>query len=261
LRLGLIGCGEIAAQTAQGIAESAYAEHVMVMDIEERLAQDLGETYGVPHTTRVEELLANMAVDAVYIAVPHHLLAPLSIQAAQAGKHVLVEKPMATTLADADAAIAAARKAGVTLSVALTAQVDRDCLAIRQLIVDGAIGAVDACSAVRGQDPFEEIYRIYGDAGQIIRGSPPRIFVTNAVAGLTRGVWQDVPVAADGPRGDRVAVVDGFARAVLAGEPPPVRGEDGRAALAFITAAYQSGQEYRTIELGGGSGRTGTAGD
>ena len=128
-----------------------------------------------------------------------------------------------------------------------------DIVSVAYRYANGAIGAVDACSAVRGQDPFEEIYRIYGDAGQIIRGSPPRIFVTNAVAGLTRGVWQDVPVAADGPRGDRVAVVDGFARAVLAGEPPPVRAEDGWAALAFITAAYRSGREHRTIELGGAS--------
>ena len=58
----------------------------MVMDTRAELAQDLGERYGVPWTDRVEVLLANPAVDAVYIAVPHYLHAPLTIQAAEAGK-------------------------------------------------------------------------------------------------------------------------------------------------------------------------------
>src|SRR5579884_716577 len=118
LRIGMIGCGEIAVQTAKGIAAAASAEHVMMMDVSERVARDLGQTYGVPHTTSVEELLANPRVDAVYIAVPHYLHAPLAIQAIRAGKHVLVEKPIATTLADADAMIAAAREARVAFSVA-----------------------------------------------------------------------------------------------------------------------------------------------
>ena len=85
LRIGMIGCGEIAVQTARGIAASTLGQHVMVMDTDAHVAGDLGATYGVPHTTKVEDLLANPQVDAVYIAVPHFLHAPLAIQAAQAG--------------------------------------------------------------------------------------------------------------------------------------------------------------------------------
>ncbi|MGH2617720.1 MAG: Gfo/Idh/MocA family protein, partial [Thermomicrobiales bacterium] len=117
LRIGIIGCGEIAVRMAAAIAGSRHAQHVMVMDTRAALAQDLGEQYGVPWTDNVDVLLANPAVDAVYIAVPHHLHAPLTIRAAAAGKHVLVEKPIATTLADAEAMIAAARASGVWLSV------------------------------------------------------------------------------------------------------------------------------------------------
>jgi len=102
----------------------------------------MGETYGVPWTDRVEDLLANSEVDAVYIAVPHHLHAPLTIQATEAGKPILVEKPIAITLADAEAMIAAARANGVWLSVNFHAQVDPLCQVARNLIAQGTIGQI-----------------------------------------------------------------------------------------------------------------------
>jgi predicted dehydrogenase len=154
LRIGMIGCGEIAVRMAAAIASSRHAQHVMVMDTEDALAQDLGEQYGVPWTDQVEDLLANLAVDAVYIAVPHHLHASLTIQAAEAGKHILVEKPIAITLADAEAMIAAARTNGVSLSVNFHAQVDPLCRAARDLVAQGAIGLVVGTRIVyRGDKP------------------------------------------------------------------------------------------------------------
>jgi predicted dehydrogenase len=103
LRIGVIGCGEIAVRMAAAIANSRHTKHVMVTDTQAALAQDLGQQYGVPWTDRVDDLLANPAVDAVYIAVPHHFHASLTMQAAEAGKHILVEKPIAITLTDAEA--------------------------------------------------------------------------------------------------------------------------------------------------------------
>src|SRR5215217_3985401 len=150
----MIGCGEIAVRMAAAIASSQHTQHTMVMDTQAGLAQDLGETYGVPWTDRVEDLLANPAVEAVYIAVPHHLHAPSAIQAAEAGKHILVEKPIATTLADADAMITAARANGVWLSVNFHAQVDPLCRAARDLVARGAIGQVVGTRIVfRGDKP------------------------------------------------------------------------------------------------------------
>ena len=166
LRIGMIGCGEIAVKTAAAIAESAYARHVMVMDTRAELAQDLGERYGVPWTDRVEVLLANPAVDAVYIAVPHYLHAPLAIQAAEAGKQILVEKPIALSLADAEAMIAAARANGVWLSVNFHAQVDPLCQAARNLVAQGAIGAVIGTRIVfRGDKPAS--YWTSGYSGRV----------------------------------------------------------------------------------------------
>src|SRR5438093_7472519 len=142
LGIGMIGCGEIAVQTARGIDAAPSARHVMVMDVDARVAGDLGSSYGVPHTTEVAALLANPQVEAVYIAVPHYLHAPLALEAIAAGKHVLVEKPIATTLEDADRMIEAARARGLALSVAYLAQGDRALQRVRGLVADGAIGRV-----------------------------------------------------------------------------------------------------------------------
>jgi len=144
VRFGIIGCGEIAVQTCQGIAAASNASISFLMDERPEVLKDLAEFYGVPTTTNLDELLSSSEVDAVYIATPHDLHAPLGIRAAQAGKHVLVEKPIATTLADADALIAACREHGVTLSVAYHAQVDAAMAAARDLIRAGVLGKIIA---------------------------------------------------------------------------------------------------------------------
>ena len=166
LRIGMIGCGEIAVRMAAAIASSRHAQHIMVMDTQAALAQDLGERYGVPWTDRVEDLLTNPVVDAVYIAAPHHLHASLTMQAAVAGKHILVEKPIAVTLADAEAMIAAAHANGVWLSVNFHAQVDPLCQAAKKLVADGAIGKIVGTRIVyRGDKPAS--YWTSGYSGRV----------------------------------------------------------------------------------------------
>jgi predicted dehydrogenase len=138
----------------------------MAKDTEAALSQDLTEQHGVPCTDRVEHLLANPAVEAIYIAVPHHLHAPLTIQAAEAGRHILVEKPIAILLADAEAMIAAVRVNGVWLSVTFHAQVDPLCQAARDLVTLGAIGQVVGTRIVfRGDKPAS--YWTSGYSGRV----------------------------------------------------------------------------------------------
>lgn len=144
VRFGVVGCGEIAVQTCQGIAAAPNAEIAMLMDARPEVLRDLAEFYAAPTTTNLEEVLTNPNVDAVYIATPHYLHVPIGIRAAQAGKHVLVEKPIATTLEDADALIAECRKQGVKLGVAFLAQVDVAMNAARDLIRAGVIGKIIA---------------------------------------------------------------------------------------------------------------------
>jgi predicted dehydrogenase len=112
----------------------------------------MGEQYDAPHTTDLDELLGNPDVDAVYIATPHYLHAPLSIRALEAGKHVLVEKPIATRLEDADAMIAAAKSAGRKLYVAYSAQVSDQMVQLRDWIAEGMLGQVAGLRIVYRSD-------------------------------------------------------------------------------------------------------------
>lgn len=142
LRVGLIGCGEIAVENARAVREAPNASLVMTMDLDATLAADLAGRYGVPSTTEIDELLERTDVDAVLISTPHFLHAPLAMQAAQRGKHVIVEKPMAISTAEADAMIDACRRAGVCLSVLYCQRYLPYVRKAKSLIDTGAIGTL-----------------------------------------------------------------------------------------------------------------------
>ncbi|HEY3108987.1 MAG TPA: Gfo/Idh/MocA family oxidoreductase, partial [Chloroflexota bacterium] len=132
-----------------------------------------------------------------------------------------------------------------------------DYVALTYRYENRAIGTLEAGSAIRGRDPLGEVNRVYGDRGQIVLTSPTRLYLTGEVAGratpeaagLAAGQWHELPAEEADPTRGRGSAVEGFARAVLDGRPPPVRAEDGRAALEVIVAAYRSGQEGRPIDL------------
>jgi phthalate 4,5-cis-dihydrodiol dehydrogenase len=100
----------------------------------------------------VERLVADPAVEVVYVATPHQFHAAHAIAAASAGKHVLVEKPMALSLDECRAMVAAARKAGVHLIVGHSHSFDAPILHARKLIDSGAFGAVRMITALNYTD-------------------------------------------------------------------------------------------------------------
>jgi predicted dehydrogenase len=89
-----------------------------------------------------QALLADPEIDVVYIPLPNHLHAEWTIKAAQAGKHVLCEKPLALTVADVDAMVAACREAGVVLAEAFMYRHHPQTLKVKQLLDSGAIGTL-----------------------------------------------------------------------------------------------------------------------
>jgi predicted dehydrogenase len=89
-----------------------------------------------------EALLADPGIDAVVLATPHSLHASQVIAAARVGKHVFCEKPFALTKADADAAVAATTKAGVTLGLGYNRRFHPEMTALRERIRSGALGTV-----------------------------------------------------------------------------------------------------------------------
>jgi phthalate 4,5-cis-dihydrodiol dehydrogenase len=96
----------------------------------------------------IEELCADPAVDAVYIATPHQFHAPHAIAAAERGKHIVLEKPMALALAECDAIIAAVERAGVHLVVGHTHAFDPAVRAMRRIVASGELGALGMIAAL-----------------------------------------------------------------------------------------------------------------
>lgn len=136
LRVGVVGTGfmgetHVAAWAAEGI-------RAVIHDVDSGRAATLADRYGARVAATREELLG--AVDVVDVCTPTHLHAEVAIAAARAGCHVICEKPMARTLADAEAMLAAARDAGVRLFVAHVVRFFPEYVAARAAVLDGAIG-------------------------------------------------------------------------------------------------------------------------
>jgi len=141
-KFGVIGCGSAAVPVCEALFASPLTALARVHDLDLGLARDLGERYGVPYAGPVDEVLGNPEVEAVYIAVPHDQLYPLARRALEAGKHVLVEKPMALTLAHADDLIALSEERRLALGVFYELRHATPHIQARELIRAGALGAI-----------------------------------------------------------------------------------------------------------------------
>ncbi|MFD5598664.1 Gfo/Idh/MocA family oxidoreductase [Leucobacter sp. NPDC058333] len=157
-RIGLIGSGWIGAFHAETIAHRIPgATLVGVADPQpgaaERVAGPLTGPLGEPRAyLEAAALIADPEVDGVVISSPAFTHTDLVVAAANAGKSVFVEKPMALTLADADRAIAAAASAGVHLQVGFNRRFARDFAAAREVIAQGGVGTPQLLRSVT-RDP------------------------------------------------------------------------------------------------------------
>ncbi len=139
---GLIGCGIVGgAWHAQVYHQLPQAELVAVCDLDEARARAIAERYGAAHVfTDYRDLLAREDIAAVSIATPDFAHREIAVAAAQAGKHILVEKPLATTVDDAEAILRAVDEAGVKLMVDFHNRVNPAFVATRQAVLDGDLG-------------------------------------------------------------------------------------------------------------------------
>lgn len=142
VNVALIGAGAMGAFHAESLARRVPAARLAaVADPAPGVAERIATRLGCPvASTDPAAVLADPAVEAVVIAAPARFHAGLVEAAARAGKAVFCEKPMATTLADADRAIAAAREAGVPLQVGFQRRFDRGFRAAHDLVAAGGIG-------------------------------------------------------------------------------------------------------------------------
>lgn len=154
LRYGILGSGFMGRTHAEAIRHIDNAELVAVAcgSRAPRLAAD----YGVRLCATAGELVARDDVDAVIVATPQFVHAEQALAAAARGKHLFIEKPMTTTVADADAIIAACAARGVALSVGYQQRYRQVPRAAHGLLREGAIGKVHTIQ-------FYQVFQMYTD--------------------------------------------------------------------------------------------------
>ena len=148
LRIGLIGCGGFGESHLAALTGIPFTEVVAVTDTNAERADNLASRYRVPKVARdFMELCALPEVDAVHVVTTEdHHLGPV-LAALASGKHVFVEKPMATTVGDAEKMVVAARKAGLILMPGHICRFETKYSSVKEQLGDGRLGRVVAISA------------------------------------------------------------------------------------------------------------------
>jgi len=142
LRVGIVGGGDIGLRNANSVRAAPAADVAAVCDINPEVLRDLAKRFDVTAIPEYDTLLARPDVDAVLLSVPHMLHAPLAIQAARAGKHILLEKPLGVNLHDATKIVEACRKNGVRLTVNFSYRYRPPIELTRQLVQEGILGEI-----------------------------------------------------------------------------------------------------------------------
>src|SRR3954447_12423341 len=153
VRLAVVGCGAVAQiHHVPAIAASSRVEAAVLVDADAKRAKELAARFGVPEVaTDYRELPGK--VDGAVVALPNSLHAPVSIELLRRGVHVLVEKPMAMTVAECDEMIEAARAGRTVLAVGLDFRFFESSLFVRNLLRDGLIGEIRGFDLRQGVIP------------------------------------------------------------------------------------------------------------
>jgi len=186
----VIGIGRIADHFLRGVQQSSYAKITGFVSGHRDKAERFAAQYGVPTSSiynyeDMDRIRDNKEIDAVYVALPNNMHAEYTIRSAKAGKHVLCEKPMSTTVSDAEAMIAACKAANVKLMIAYRLHYEPLNLKAIQLIRDGALGQVQSINGAFGFNCGAGEWRLmkqYGGGGSLFDVG---IYVLNACRYLT----------------------------------------------------------------------------
>jgi len=143
VRWGVIGSGGIARRRTipEGLTRATNAELRVVYDVDAKANAEVAEQFGARAASDIDDLLSS-SIDAVYVATPADLHCRQVQQCAAAGKHVLCEKPLGLTVAEAEAMIAACERAGVLLGTAFMMRFHAQHQAALALVRDGKLGTL-----------------------------------------------------------------------------------------------------------------------
>lgn len=183
IKIGIIGAGKIVrVRHLPETQMNPHAEVSAICDVVEARAEELANEYNCKAYTDYRQMIFDANLDAVIIAATNTTHAEMSITALKAGKHVLCEKPMATTLEDAQNMLAAAQSSGKQLMIAHNQRLEPAHIKAREIIQSGKLGRILSFTTIFGH-PGCEYWAIDGESTWFFRGE---------IAGL--GVLGDLSV-------------------------------------------------------------------
>jgi phthalate 4,5-cis-dihydrodiol dehydrogenase len=188
LRMGIAGLGGAGARVLSALAGLEGVELAAAADVRPEARRHFEANYRGRSFATVAEMCASQDIDAVYIATPSHLHCQHAIAAAQAGKHVICEKPMAVNLDDCNRMIATARRHRVQLLQGHSKVMDAPVRAMRQVIASGAIGDVFQIDSWNFNDWMRrprlaaELDSRAG-GGVVMRQGPPQVDIVRYLVG------------------------------------------------------------------------------
>jgi len=222
LNWGILGTGTIARTFAKGIARSKTGRLVAIASRSAQKAQQFGDEFAIPNRHgSYDALLRDAQVQAVYIATPHPMHVEWVIKAAEAGKHILVEKPIGLNFAEAMAAVEAAQRADVFLMEAFMYRCHPQTAKLVELIKSSAIGTISVIHATfsfhwpREFDPQHRLLsNDLGGGGILDVGGYP-ISMVRLLAGAATGKDFQNPTEVKAVGHLESTGVDGYAIAAL----------------------------------------------
>ncbi len=147
LRFGILGCGVIGPHHARAISGLESAELVAVADVVPELAEELAGEYGCSYYASLEQMLSGVELDAVCVCTPSGMHAEGALAALEAGKDVVIEKPVDVTLNAADLLIEAQRATGRRVAVVSQHRFDSATRAVHEALTRGEFGRLTSGSA------------------------------------------------------------------------------------------------------------------
>ena len=143
LKVGIIGCGGHGRGHIQGYTEIPRAEIIAITDVNPNRVREVAVEFGVPHHyTNYREMLEHHPLDIVSLALPPSANRDAAVAAFEAGANVLVSKPLAMNLAEAEEMVATAKRCGKLMSMSLQNRSKPEVQALRQFLADGKLGNV-----------------------------------------------------------------------------------------------------------------------
>ena len=140
IKTGIVGCGKVAHIHAAALTSLPESEFVAVVDDIPARADIFAKQYHVTAYGQLEDLLTTSGVQAIFVCTPHPFHAQPTVQAASEGIHVMIEKPLASSLQDCDAMIRAAQRTNVKLAMISQRRLYEPVARVKQAIESGKIG-------------------------------------------------------------------------------------------------------------------------